>query len=169
MLFIRCNCGQPKHQYWQQRRKYGGHRYWYDTYRCAHRRCECHLGCSQWCGCAQWQLYWLLFLPCVTISSPSLASGLAMARAKGVKTFYMAKLTVIFDFLSPACGSKLNIAISFGGPAWPINDDDLNVGTISSGHCLGAIFDITAGSNVKPSSGTPSWIVGDTFLVRIFS
>lgn len=90
-----------------------------------------------------------------------------MARVKG-KMFYIAELTMPLVVLSPACSTKLNIAMSFGGPAWPISDDDLNVGTVSSGHCLGAIFDITAGSSVKPSSGTPQWIVGDTFLVRVF-
>jgi cathepsin D len=68
--------------------------------------------------------------------------------------------------LSLACNGQLSIAISFGGPAWPININDLNLGPVSSGLCLGAIFDITAGSNVKPGSGTPGWIVGDTFLVR---
>jgi cathepsin D len=45
----------------------------------------------------------------------------------------------------------------------------MNLGTLSNGACLGAIFDITAGSNVKPSASTPQWIVGDTFLVRIFA
>jgi cathepsin D len=75
---------------------------------------------------------------------------------------------IIFVALSPACNTQLTIAISFGGPAWPISLADLNLGTVSSGLCLGAIFDITAGSNVKPTPGTPQWIVGDTFLVRIF-
>jgi hypothetical protein len=70
--------------------------------------------------------------------------------------------------LSPACNSQLSVAISFGGPAWPISLTDLNLGPVSGGLCLGAIFDITAGSNVKPTPGTPQWIVGDTFLVRIF-
>ena len=74
----------------------------------------------------------------------------------------------IFVSLSPACNTQLTIAISFGGPAWPISIADLNLGTVSGGLCLGAIFDITAGSNVKPTPGTPQWIVGDTFLVRIF-
>jgi cathepsin D len=62
----------------------------------------------------------------------------------------------------------MSLAISFGGPAWPISSDDLNLGTVSNGQCLGAIFDITAGSNIQPSASTPQWIVGDTFLVRIF-
>jgi len=75
---------------------------------------------------------------------------------------------VILVAVSPACNSQLNIAISFGGPAWPISLTDLNLGSVSNGLCLGGIFDITAGSNVKPTPGTPQWIVGDTFLVRIF-
>ena len=45
---------------------------------------------------------------------------------------------------------------------------DLNLGTISPGQCLGGIFDLGAGTNVKPQPGEPSWIVGDTFLVRFF-
>jgi len=76
---------------------------------------------------------------------------------------------VIFVVLLPACSAQLSIAISFGGPAWPISLADLNLGTLANGRCLGAIFDITAGSNVKPTPGTPQWIVGDTFLVRIFA
>jgi hypothetical protein len=33
--------------------------------------------------------------------------------------------------------------------------------------CLGAIFDITAGTTInQQDSSTPEWIVGDTFLVR---
>jgi cathepsin D len=59
--------------------------------------------------------------------------------------------------------------MSFGGPSWPINVADLNLGTVSNGQCLGGIFDITAGSNVKPQPGQPAWIIGDTFLVRFFA
>ena len=68
-----------------------------------------------------------------------------------------------------ACSTQLSIAISFGGPSWPISLADLNLGTIGAGRCLGAIFDITQGSNVAPGSGNPAWIIGDTFLVRFFS
>jgi cathepsin D len=67
------------------------------------------------------------------------------------------------------CNSQLSIAISFGGPAWPISLADLNLGPVSNGLCLGAIFDITAGSNVKPTPGTPEWIVGDTFLKNVYT
>ena len=58
--------------------------------------------------------------------------------------------------------------MSFGGPSWPISIDDLNLGTIGGGQCLGAIFDVTQGTDIS-SQGTPAWIVGDTFLVRVFS
>lgn len=68
-----------------------------------------------------------------------------------------------------ACSTQLSIAISFGGPAWPISISDLNLGTVGDGRCLGAIFDITQGTNVPPGSATPAWIVGDTFLVGSFS
>jgi cathepsin D len=43
----------------------------------------------------------------------------------------------------------------------------MNLGTIGGGQCLGAIFDITQGSDIS-SQSAPSWIVGDTFLVRFF-
>jgi cathepsin D len=75
-------------------------------------------------------------------------------------------LTGYFAF---PCSTKLSIAISFGGPSWPISLDDLNLGTISNGQCLGAIFDITQGSNVTPGQGNPSWIIGDTFLKNVYS
>ncbi|KAI0275626.1 aspartic peptidase domain-containing protein [Russula aff. rugulosa BPL654] len=72
-------------------------------------------------------------------------------------------------FYTFPCNTQLSIAISFGGPAWPINPADLNAGQVSNGRCLGAIFDITAGSNVKPNTDTPDWIVGDTFLKNVYS
>ncbi len=74
-----------------------------------------------------------------------------------------------FDSLSlairTACSSQLSIAFSFGGPSWPINLADLNLGSISNGRCLGAIFDITQGSGIAIGNGQPAWIIGDTFLV----
>jgi hypothetical protein len=45
----------------------------------------------------------------------------------------------------------------------------MNLGAItgSKGQCRGAIFDITAGADAQ-SPNNPVWIVGDTFLVRMF-
>ena len=62
--------------------------------------------------------------------------------------------------------------MSFGGRSWPINPLDFNVGQISNGpnpFCQGAIFDLSQGSNNIPGSSSPTWVVGDTFLVRHLS
>jgi len=73
-------------------------------------------------------------------------------------------------FYSFPCDTPLNIAISFGGPAWPVSNTDMNLGTItgSPGQCRGAIFDITAGADAQ-SPNNPVWIVGDTFLKNVYS
>ena len=65
-----------------------------------------------------------------------------------------------------ACSTQLTLAISFGGPAWPIRAADLNLGTVGNGLCLGAVFDISQGSDT-PGGVNPSWIIGDTFLVGL--
>ncbi|KAI0267050.1 aspartic peptidase domain-containing protein [Gloeopeniophorella convolvens] len=72
-------------------------------------------------------------------------------------------------FFSFPCNTKLTVSISFGGPSWPVSIEDLNLGTVSGGQCLGGIFDITQGTNVQPGQGNPSWIVGDTFLKNVYS
>lgn len=43
----------------------------------------------------------------------------------------------------------------------------MNLGTVSKSQCLGGIFDISQGTNIGSDSSVPSWIVGDTFLVRV--
>ena len=55
--------------------------------------------------------------------------------------------------------------MSFGGPSWPISEADLSLGTNTDGVCVGTIFDMQQGTDIS-GSGVPSWIVGDTFLVR---
>ena len=59
--------------------------------------------------------------------------------------------------------------MSFGGKSWPINPQDFSAGPVSSGRnplCLGAIFDLSLGSNPGGASDNfPAWVVGDTFLV----
>ncbi|KAI9447160.1 acid protease [Russula earlei] len=72
-------------------------------------------------------------------------------------------------FWSYPCSTQLTVSLSFGGPSWPISPGDLNLGTVTNGKCLGAIFDITAGSSIKPQADTPAWIVGDTFLKNVYS
>jgi cathepsin D len=74
-------------------------------------------------------------------------------------------LLIFFCSVRSACTTQFTISMSFGGPSWPISIDDLNLGTIGGGQCLGAIFDVTEGTDIS-SQGNPAWIVGDTFLVR---
>jgi len=67
-----------------------------------------------------------------------------------------------------ACTTTVDVSISFGGKLWSINTKDMNVGQISqtSSRCLGAIFDLSVGTSIPTGSSNPSWVVGDTFLVR---
>ena len=65
-----------------------------------------------------------------------------------------------------ACSTKVEISLSFGGNSWPINTADMNAGSAGTdGQCMGAIFDLSAGSSAGGGAGNPNWVVGDTFLV----
>lgn len=74
----------------------------------------------------------------------------------------------LIDSYVLACDQNVNVTFSFGGKAWPISPDDFNLGTLGGGMCLGAIFDLGLGSSIGNGGGNPSWVVGDTFLVRTF-
>lgn len=67
--------------------------------------------------------------------------------------------------LSPACDTMLNITVSFGGKAWPINPVDINLGTTmrSGKTCVGAIGSLS--DTVSPMG--PNWVFGLAFLVRM--
>jgi cathepsin D len=93
-------------------------------------------------------------------------TGFFSFRPYSLHQLHIVKLIGLTPYV--ACNTQLTIALSFGGPSWPISMADLNLGTVSAGQCLGGIFDLGAGTNVKPQPGEPSWIVGDTFLVRFF-
>jgi len=67
------------------------------------------------------------------------------------------------------CRTQINVSMSFGGRVWPINPADMNLGPVGSGQCAGAIFDLTAGSNIPVGRGNPSWVVGATFLKNVYS
>jgi cathepsin D len=70
------------------------------------------------------------------------------------------------------CNTNLNVTISFGGPSWPINPADMNIGPLDTARkmCLGAIFDLGTDSNVNPSqAGNPNWVVGDAFLKNTYT
>ncbi|KAG2125045.1 aspartic peptidase domain-containing protein [Suillus clintonianus] len=61
------------------------------------------------------------------------------------------------------CTTTVNVAISFGGPSWPISPADFLLTKISSSQCVGAFFELNTGGSA------PSWIVGDTFLKNVYS
>ncbi|KAJ7240855.1 aspartic peptidase domain-containing protein [Mycena haematopus] len=70
-------------------------------------------------------------------------------------------------FFQFPCSTEVSVTLSFGGQAWPISSQDMNLGVVEEGSsmCIGAIFDISLGN-----SGTgPSWVVGDTFLKNVYS
>ncbi|KII92711.1 hypothetical protein PLICRDRAFT_89263 [Plicaturopsis crispa FD-325 SS-3] len=73
-------------------------------------------------------------------------------------------------YYSFPCNTDLKVTLAFGGQSWPINPADMNLGTVSSGQCLGGIFDLSGGTKVGSSgSGAPNWVVGDTFLKNVYS
>ena len=86
-----------------------------------------------------------------------------------VRTHYNIR-SYISLFLYLACKTSVSVTFSFGGKAWPISTDDMNLGSLDpTGElCLGGIFDLGLGSNIGSGGGNPSWVVGDTFLVSGF-
>ncbi|PPQ63733.1 hypothetical protein CVT24_004242 [Panaeolus cyanescens] len=75
-------------------------------------------------------------------------------------------------FFTFPCNTDVTVTLSFGGKAWAINTQDMNLGPESptgNGPCAGAIFDLSQGSNISPGSGNPNWVVGDTFLKNVYS
>jgi cathepsin D len=71
--------------------------------------------------------------------------------------------------VTTACNTKLNVTLNFGGRDWPISDEDMQFQQLDrqGTTCQGAIFDLSAGSNLPAGQGNPGWVVGDTFLVCI--
>ena len=57
----------------------------------------------------------------------------------------------------------MNVTVSFGGTrSWTISSADFKLTQLSRSTCLGAFFELST------VSSAPAWIVGDTFLVRLF-
>jgi hypothetical protein len=68
-----------------------------------------------------------------------------------------------------ACNTSVSVSLSFGGgQLWTINPEDFDAGAIDQrgDTCLGALFDLSADSSIQNNGLNPSWIIGDTFLVR---
>lgn len=76
-------------------------------------------------------------------------------------------ILVFTSMFNTACTTDVTVTMSFGGKAWPISTQDMNTGpaTRGSSTCLGAIFDLSMGTNIPAGSGNPNWVIGDTFLV----
>lgn len=55
------------------------------------------------------------------------------------------------------CSTTVDVSFSFGSKTWSISPADFQLTPIGNGQCLGAFFELT--------SSSPSWIIGDTFLV----
>ncbi|GJE90021.1 A1 family peptidase [Phanerochaete sordida] len=133
--------------------------------------------------------FWLLELSSVTVNgqSVSISTGTAALSAidtgttliggptDGVQAVYQAipnsqalsgQMEGFFAF---PCSTSVSVSLSFGGQSWPISTDDMNLGTVGQGLCLGGIFDLGLGSNIGSGGGNPSWVVGDTFLKNVYS
>jgi len=74
-------------------------------------------------------------------------------------------------FFNFPCSTQVSVSLSFGGKSWAINPQDMNIGQESRGStmCLGAIFDLSMGTNIESGSGNPNWVIGDTFLKNVYS
>ena len=75
-------------------------------------------------------------------------------------------------FVRSACSTTVTVTMNFGSQTWTISPQDFNLGAIDNTGkmCVGGVFDLDAGTNGAagdPSSGSPAWVIGDTFLVRI--
>jgi cathepsin D len=129
------------------------HRHWHHPYWRTYRGRRSVLGSSSWLIPCTVEQPWFLLFPYVL---------------RGVYSICMSPVT---NFEPPlACRTSLNVTISFGGRDWPISEEDMNFGRIAFGssNCVGAIFDLSRGTNIG-NSGGPGWVVGATFLVRLSS
>ncbi|ESK94875.1 aspartic peptidase a1 [Moniliophthora roreri MCA 2997] len=63
------------------------------------------------------------------------------------------------------CDTTVSTTIAFGGQTWSISNADFQVTQVNNEYCLGPFFSLTRSSG----SGTPSWIIGDTFLKNVYS
>ncbi|KAH8111057.1 acid protease [Phellopilus nigrolimitatus] len=62
------------------------------------------------------------------------------------------------------CSTDVAVTMTFGGQTWPISSTDFQLTQLSSSECLGGFFELD-----MSGSGTPAWIVGDTFLKNVYS
>ncbi|THG94139.1 hypothetical protein EW026_g7273 [Hermanssonia centrifuga] len=85
-----------------------------------------------------------------------------------VKSFYAAiPGSAVYDssegYYSYPCNSLPTVGFSWGGKTWAITDANFNLGSASSGQCVGALAgqDLGLGNNV--------WLLGDSFMKNVYT
>ncbi|TDL23853.1 acid protease [Rickenella mellea] len=68
------------------------------------------------------------------------------------------------DYYIYPCDTSVNVSMSFGGKSWSISPQDFKLTPLTQTQCLGAIFNLDISG-----TGSPAWIVGDTFLKNVYS
>lgn len=68
------------------------------------------------------------------------------------------------------CATDVQLSLRFGtsSVSWPVAPADFRLLQVDDDTCVGAFFELS-GANAMVSSGSPSWIVGDTFLKNVYS
>ncbi|KAI0084915.1 aspartic peptidase domain-containing protein [Irpex rosettiformis] len=139
-------------------------------------------------GVIQQNTFWLLPVTAVTVNGKSISLGSADSSLAAIDTgttlvggpsnevsaIWAAvpnsqPVTSMQGFFAFPCSTSVTVTLSFGGKAWPISTDDMNLGSIGSGLCLGGIFDLGLGSQIGSGGGNPTWVVGDTFLKNVYT
>lgn len=140
---------------------------------------------------AQGESYWLLEMNSLTVQGNSISlSGSSTTRLAAIDTgttliggpsadvkAFWATIDGSREASNEAglyafpCDTNVEVTISFGGKAWPINSTDMILSRESTGSdmCLGGVFDLSAGSNIPANSNAPGWVVGATFLKNVYS
>ncbi|KIJ64704.1 hypothetical protein HYDPIDRAFT_89851 [Hydnomerulius pinastri MD-312] len=86
------------------------------------------------------------------------ADAAAFYKAVGAQD---ASATVGDGYYSFPCDAVPKVSLSFGGKAFPISEETLNLGRVSGNTCVGGI--------VGADMGAGFWIVGDIFLRNVYT
>ena len=60
------------------------------------------------------------------------------------------------------CSTTVNMTLNFGGRTWSVSEADFRIARVDRTMCAGGVFELNTGAG----PGQPSWVIGDTFLVR---
>ena len=124
------------------------YRYWNDVGGRTFERYTEHLCADSWICAWNGQLGGILHLSCVLLSPNAKSANLK-------------------NCVATACDTAVNVAISFGGPSWSVSPADFQLTQLSSSQCVGAFFVLSTLLSATSNENGLSWVVGDTFLVRV--